>query len=162
MDSLVKLATPLRGVRFSGAVCLALTALFAAGAAHAALGGPYQSIAADGAVLHASIKMATRSVFEVHELTLPSGTAVREYATPAGVVFAVTWNGPSLPNLAQTLGTYFSDYTVAARTNSSGHRHLHYVTNDVVIDSGGRMRAFFGRAYLVGALPAGVSVTDLR
>jgi hypothetical protein len=164
-DPRVKLPRPFSRTCRSTAICLSfstLAALFAAGAAHASLGGPYESIAKDGATLHAAIKMETRSAFEVHELTLPSGTQVREYATPAGLVFAVTWNGPALPDLSQTLGAYFPDYTVAARTNPNGHRHLHYATSHVVIDSGGRMRAFFGRAYLVGSLPADVSVTDLR
>jgi hypothetical protein len=93
---------------------------------------------------------------------LASGTRVREYATPAGLVFAVTWNGPALPDLQQTLGTHFADYTMAAQTNPNGHRHLHYAGSDVVIESGGRMRAFFGRAYLKALLPAGVSATELR
>ncbi len=157
----MRLFSARRPAEFSIAAA-ALAALLAASAAHAALGAPYVSIAADGAALHASIKIEARSAFEVHELTLPSGTQLREYATPAGLVFAVTWNGPAMPDLQQTLGAYFTDYTAAAQTNPNGHRRLRYVSRDVVIESGGRMRAFFGRAYLPGLLPAGVSATELR
>jgi hypothetical protein len=165
MEFPVMLRKFFRGARRPSAVSVAsaaLSGLLAAGAAHAALGAPYESIAADGARLHASIKIEAHSAFEVHELALPSGTHLRQYVTPAGLVFAVTWNGPAMPDLHQTLGTYFTDYTTAAQTNPNGHRHLHYATRDVVIESGGRMRAFFGRAYLVGALPPGVSAAELR
>ena len=155
----------LRHSRFRAAAFAALAGcctFAASGAAQAALGGRYASIAADQAQLHASIKMTAHSAYEVHELTLASGTTVREYVAASGIVFAVAWTGPSLPNLQQTLGTYFADYRSAAQSRRGGRNHLSLERSDLSIEAGGHMRAFFGRAVLVQAVPAGVSSNELR
>jgi hypothetical protein len=144
-------------------LCAGLAAaVLLSGSAQAALGAPYASIETDQAESHASLKVTARANYEVHELTLPSGTLVREYVTTSGVVFAVAWNGPSKPNLSQLLGPYFADLSAAAQNNRSGHNHLDLSRSDLVIQAGGHMRAFSGRAYLVAAIPAGVSSDDLR
>jgi hypothetical protein len=130
--------------------------------AKAALGAPYASIEADQTALRASLKVTPHANYEVHELTLPSGTLVREYVTTSGIVFAVAWNGPAKPDLSELLGPYFADLNAAARTGRGGHNHLSLKRSDLVIQAGGHMRAFSGRAYLVAAVPAGVSIDDLR
>jgi hypothetical protein len=132
------------------------------GTSNAALGAPYTSIEADQTEMRASLKKTPHAGYEVHELTLPSGTLVREYVTTSGNVFAVAWNGPSKPNLSQLLGPYFADLNAAARTGRGGHNHLDLSRSDLVIQAGGHMRAFSGRAYLVAAVPAGVSSDELR
>jgi len=93
---------------------------------------------------------------------LPSGTLVREYSGADGYVFAVTWNGPFMPNLRQTLGRYFDVYVAAAKANRTDHRHLQIEQNDLVVQASGRMHSFAGRAYLPLALPPGVSPGDLQ
>lgn len=128
----------------------------------ASLGGPYASIAADQAHMRASIQVTTQSAYEVHELSLPSGTMVREYVSASGVVFAVAWNGPALPDLRQTLGTYFADFTSAAQSNHGGLHHMSLNRSDLSIQAGGHMRAFSGRAVLLQAVPSGVSNNELR
>jgi hypothetical protein len=128
----------------------------------AALGAPYDSIATDQARLEASMKVTPRSLYEVHELTLASGTHVREYASNGGTVFAVAWSGPTMPNLQQTLGGYFADYKAAARAKHGGHNHLAVRQDNLVIQASGHMRAFAGRAYLPQAIPPGVSIDELR
>jgi hypothetical protein len=140
----------------------AASALFASAAAHAALGAPYASVAADQVQLRASIKVTAQAGYTVHALTLPSGTIVREYVAANGVVFAVAWNGPSQPNFNTVLGSYFADLKSAASTGHGGRNRLDLERADLVIQSGGHMRAFFGRAYLVGAVPGGVSPDALR
>jgi len=155
----------LRHSRFRAAAFAALAgcgALAASGAAQAALGGPYASIGADQAQLRASIKVTAHSAYELHELTLPSGTTLREYVAASGIVFAVAWTGPSLPDLRQTLGMYFADYTSAVQSRRGGRNHLSLKRSDLSIEAGGHMRAFFGRAVLVQAVPAGVSSNELR
>lgn len=145
------------------AVALAATvALFASAAAQAGLGAPYASIAADQAQLRASTKVTVQAGYTVHALTLPSGTVVREYVAANGVVFAVAWNGPSQPNFNTVLGNYFADLQSAARAGHGGRNRLDLERSDLVIQSGGHMRAFFGRAYLVDAVPSGVSPDALR
>ena len=148
--------------RLTAAGALVATMLLQVAPAHAALGAPYTSIAGDQTTLGASIKATPHGGYTVHELTLPSGTLVREYSAPNGTVFAVAWNGPAKPDLSQLLGNYFGDFVAAAQTTPGARSHLNLSRSDLVIQAGGRMRAFFGRAYLVGSIPSGVSVDELR
>lgn len=148
--------------RLAPVIALAATAPLWVTAAQAALGAPYASIASDQATLAASIKATPRAGYTVHELALPSGTLVREFSNANGTVFAVAWNGPAKPNLNQLLGSYFSDFVKTAQTTPGGRNHVNLSRSDLVIQAGGHMRAFFGRAYLVGSIPDGVSSDDLR
>ena len=96
----------------------------------------------------------------MHELQLPSGTVLREYAA-GGNVFAVAWNGPTMPNLKQILGQYFPEFVAGVAAGPVNHRHLQLQRGDLIVQSSGRMRAFAGRAYLATHLPAGVSADDV-
>jgi hypothetical protein len=91
--------------------------------------------------------------YTVSQTTLDAGTTVREYVDASGVVFGVSWSGPFLPNLKELLGPYFDQMTSAQERQ----RQRPQVINqpDVVIQSGGHMGAFQGRAWLTGKLPAG-------
>jgi hypothetical protein len=131
-------------------------------AASAALGGTLQSVQADQAHLNATRRMASPTGYDVHELTLASGTVVREYVTASGTVFGVAWQGPVKPDLNQLLGTSFARVVAAGQTPHGGHRRLAIHAPDLVVDSGGRMRNFAGRAYLPGVLPASVSTGDIQ
>lgn len=148
------------GSSFAAAICCAAALLPAA--AQAGLGAAYSSIAADQAQMHASVKVTERAGYEVHELALPTGTTVREYVTGAGIVFAVAWNGPSMPNLRQMLGPYYADFKAAAQATPGSRNHLNLSRSDLKIQAGGHMRAFFGRAVLVGSVPTGVSSDELQ
>jgi len=132
----------------------------------AALGGDVSSVGADGARLKAQSRPATPQIgYSVQELQLPSGTIVREYVSAAGRVFAVSWRGPTKPNLAQLFGDYFQPYQAAAKAQPHGaatRRHFTVRQPDLVVESNGRMRAFFGRAYVPSLLPATVSVDDIK
>jgi Protein of unknown function (DUF2844) len=130
--------------------------------ATAALGEPEASVQADAAQLKGTVQVTAHASYRVHEIQLPSGTLLREYVGSDGKVFAIAWNGPAIPNLRQTLGQYFDNYVTAAKANRSGHHHLQIQQSDLVVQSSGHMRAFFGRAYLPPAVPGGVSVGDLR
>jgi hypothetical protein len=155
----------IRSIR-SRAVAIAPVAcafgLLCAPAAHAALGAPYASVAADRVKMKATVEVTPAAAYEIHALTLPTGTVVREYVSAGGTVFAVTWSGPFKPDLRQALGDYFSNYVAAAPSRFGGHNHLSVSTPTLVIQSNGHMRAFSGRAYLVKAVPAGVSIDELR
>jgi len=131
-------------------------------AAHATLGEPESSARADGEILRGSIQATDHGSYRVHEIQLPSGTLVREYSGADGSVFAVTWHGPFMPNLRQTLGRYFDEYSAAAKAAQTDRRHLRIQLDDLVVQASGHMRAFSGRAYLPHAIPGGVSVEDLN
>jgi hypothetical protein len=118
--------------------------------AAAALGEPETSVQTDAAGLRGSIKVTPHANYRLHEIQLPSGTRVREFA------------GPTVPNLRQTLGQYFDNYVTAAKAPHSGHHHVQIRESNLVVQAGGHMRAFSGLAYLPQAVPGGVNVGDLR
>jgi hypothetical protein len=131
-------------------------------ACQAALGGALDSVAADQSAMQASRRVADYSAYQVHELTLSSGTVAREYVTPSGTVFAVVWQGPRQPNLDQLLGVHFARLVEAEKAPHRDHRRLAMHAPDLVIDSGGRMRSFAGRAYLPTLVPSSLALEDIR
>jgi hypothetical protein len=130
--------------------------------AHAALGEPEASVATDVQQFQASVKSTLHASYRVHEIQLPSGTLLREFAVPGGNVFAVAWKGPAVPNLRQALGQYFDVYVGAAKLKRGGRTHIEVHQDDLIVQSGGHMRAFSGRAYLAQAIPAGTSTAELH
>ena len=149
------------------ALGLGLLGQAAAPLALAALGGDVSSVGADGARLRAQVRPGTSTAagYSVDELVLTSGTVVNEYISPAGRVFAVSWHGPIKPNLAQLFGTYFQSYQAGAKAeahNSATRRRFTVRQTDLVVESFGRMRAFYGRAYVPSLVPADVSVDDIH
>ena len=86
--------------------------------AAAALGEPETSVQTDVARLRGSITVTSHANYKLHEIQLPSGTQLREFAGLDGKVFAVAWNGPAVPDLRQTLGQYFDNYLTAAKAQS--------------------------------------------
>jgi hypothetical protein len=151
------------GIDFKGRCCVgALLVALVPRLACAALGEPESSISGDVQHLKGSIKSILRTNYRVHEIQLPSGTVLREFAAAGGNVFAVSWSGPAIPDLRQALGRYFDVYVTAAQAKQGGHRHLQIEQSEFVMQSSGHMRAFSGRAYLPQALPPGTSVDEIR
>lgn len=148
----------LKHFTLAGAILVALLPHLA----RAALGEPEATATNDAQQLAGSIKSTERTSYRVHEIQLPSGTVMREFAAAGGNVFAVTWSGPAIPNLRQALGRYFDGYVAAAKANRAGHHHFQIRQSDFVMQSTGHMRAFTGRAYLPQSLPSGTSVDELR
>lgn len=125
--------------------------------AGATLGGSAQSVVTDQSKLHAKRAVVDRRDYTVHEITSDDGTVVREYVTPAGKVFGVSWTGPTIPDLTQLLGAYSAEFQTAIRAKR-GRRSSAAVHNpDLVVESSGHMRAFRGRAYLNSMLPSGLT-----
>ena len=139
--------------------------------AHAALGGNAQSVQADQANMEAArtsarqMFAAVQSTYTIQSLTLPSGTVVHEYLSATGQVFAVTWQGSTMPDLQQILGGYMGGVADAVKTYRGQHPGIGPVslsTDNVVIQAGGHMGVYVGRAYLPSALPAGVALSDIQ
>ncbi len=126
-------------------------------AAHATLGQNASTVDSDQTHLRAVARAATtQSAYTVHLMTMPSGTLVREYVARNGIVFGVAWEGPTLPDLKSMLGASFDAYVAATATRRG--TPLAVSNSDLVIFSGGHLRAFSGYAYLPQAVPAGVDV----
>lgn len=131
--------------------------------ASATLGEGSASVETDRVSMKASLRMLPAAKYTVHEIQTPSGTKVREYVLPAGMVFAVAWQGPVMPDLRQTLGGYFDRYTAAAAAGKhASHRHIAVRESDLVVQSNGHMRSFSGRAYLPQLLPQGVAIEEIQ
>jgi hypothetical protein len=140
-----------------------LAAAFGPRLASATLGEPEITVQNDMVRANASIKSSQdRTSYRVHEISLPSGTSMREYVAPSGTVFAVTWTGPIHPDLRQALGQYFEPFVSAPREKFADRRHLQIQQGDLVVQLGGHMRALSGRAYLLSAIPSGVNIGDLH
>lgn len=148
-------------------ISLAAVCLLAPGLAQAALGETFQSTGAPtanapgGTSALASSRALPDAKFTVHETQAASGTTVKEFVSPSGVVFAITWRGPVMPDLKQALGRYFERYTAADNHNGGLHRRM-VNESDLVVQSSGRMRAFIGRAYVPQLVPAGVTVDQIQ
>ena len=130
--------------------------------AAATLGEDAGSVAVDQAQLQAGLKVSDTAKFSVHQLQLSSGTTINEYVSPAGMVFAVSWQGPSIPDLQQVLGRYFEEYVAVLKNhgNTGGARAMQQ--SGLVVQSGGHMRAYFGRAYVASMLPRGVAAEEIK
>jgi Protein of unknown function (DUF2844) len=130
--------------------------------AWAALGDSMASITSDSQALAAHPRVAQRAAFTVHEMQTPTGTVIREFVAPSGVVFAVSWRGPFKPSMPLLLGQYFGDYARAPRSPGSTRSHLVIEQPQLVVHAGGHMRSFAGIAYVPKLLPANVAETDLQ
>jgi uncharacterized protein DUF2844 len=128
----------------------------------AALGADVESIATDQLKLKGMAHVTSAQAYAVHEIQTPSGTLVREYVSPAGKVFAVSWRGPRMPDLKQTLGAYFQQYTSAPRAGPADRKHFAINLPDLVMQSSAHGRMYAGRAYVPGLVPQNVSVTDIQ
>ena len=89
------------------------------------------------------------------DTTLATGTHIRQYVSGQGLVFAITWSGPFLPELKVLLGKYFDLMEVeSARTPRAGRSHIAINRREVVINAGGHMRSFEGEAWIPAEMPA--------
>lgn len=97
--------------------------------------------------------------YSVSMVVMVSGTVVREYISPTNTVFGVGWEGPTMPDLRQLLGSSSSQLATIVGV---GGRALNMVTGDFVLHSGGHMRFFRGNAYIPSLVPAGVSTDAIN
>lgn len=133
--------------------------------ASAVLGAHVDSVQEDRVRLQAKERITPTWAYTIHELTSPMGTVVREYVSPGGRVFAVSWQGPFMPEMKQLLGSYFGQYLLAAqeqREHHLGRWSLNIHNPSLVVRSAGHMRTYSGQAYDPELLPARVSSDDLR
>ncbi len=140
-----------------------LAGLALAAPARAALGEPAASIPADQAALRARRATTARGAYVIERLVSTANT-VREYVAPSGVVFAVSWEGVSRPDLSVLLGAHAAEYRRALSQlgPAPGHRRRRVETGGAVVETWGHMRALRGRAYVPALVPAGVSLDEIR
>ncbi|HEX4676191.1 MAG TPA: DUF2844 domain-containing protein [Steroidobacteraceae bacterium] len=131
--------------------------------AFAGLGGDAASVDADIAKMKGQARATPVAGYTMSEITLPSGTVVHEFVSAEGKVFAVSWKGMAVPDLSQTLGTYFAEYKAAATaTPHASHHNLTVQQPDLVVRTGGHMRNWYGQAYVLSLLPPNFSLDDIK
>ncbi len=139
--------------------CLAAAALLLCGPARAGLGGDLESVRSDALAWNANHSHSALGAATLHSLVQPDGVTLREYVDAAGLVFAVAWEGPVQPDFLRLLGSHFPRYLEALRQPGRG---MGVNSPELVLESGGRMRAFYGRAWLPASLPTSLTGKDIR
>ena len=112
--------------------------------------------------MRAQLHETPRQGYSIKELSAPDGKTIREFVSPAGLVFGVAWQGPTMPDLQQLLGSYFGQLQSAARPRRQRGGPLVIQGKNFVLVSGGHMRSFRGFAYVPNLLPAGVPAEVVR
>jgi len=161
----LKSLTPLRATA-------AALVIVVSGSAHAQLGAtvaiaatgtssPSNTADATAPVLHQAANGAVRW----QESTDANQISVRQYVSSSGQVYAVSWDGPAMPDVAVLLGTWFDRYrqeASAALPNATGLHSSRVSGSDLMVETAVRLRNFNGRAWLPNALPAGVTAADIE
>jgi hypothetical protein len=149
----------------TSALCVAIAILVVPAGVSATLGRDASSVDADRVRMQgALIRIARDDAYTVHEMQSSSGTAVREYVSSTGTVFAVAWQGPWLPDLRQLLGPYFDDYQRALQApgKRKARGPLTIELPDLTVQITGHPRAFSGRAFVPRLMPLRVQAEAIR
>jgi hypothetical protein len=141
-----------------------LISLCFVGSAQATLGETAGSFESNRVVLKSVHKATTTQGAYTIQEDVSDAATIRQYISSSGVIFAVTWNGVSHPDLTSLLGSYYDEYSQALqkRTRTPGRRHVQIRGNRVVVEKWGHMRNLQGRAYVPGLLPSGVNLNEIR
>ncbi len=142
---------------------LAAAALATVTHASAGLGERAESIAADRTALGARpLGTVARPGYAIERME-SAAHEIREFVSPAGVVFGVAWDGVSHPDLSKVLASYAPEVQqAAAKPGASGRRRRVIRTARVVVETWGHMRSLHGRAWVPALLPRGVSADAVR
>ncbi len=131
--------------------------------AYAVLGDNAASILADQARMRGTLHSTDMKTYAMYEITA-SGTVVREYVSPAGLVFGVAWEGQFPPDFQQILGSYYEQTKQAAAQDQSSPRRAPIAidTPGLVFRQTGHPRSFHGITYIPQLVPGGVPASDIR
>jgi hypothetical protein len=147
------------------AVSIVALPLIFSQSASAALGGDFASVQADQAKMKGTLRSSQTQAYVVHEIASPNHNVVREYISGEGKVFGVAWTGQFRPDMRQLLGDYFdqvSQSVQAQKASQHGRRPISIKQPGFVVEMGGHMRAFTGRAYVPDMVPQGVRAEEVR
>jgi hypothetical protein len=163
----MKLRTSYEPAVCLGFILIALFLMMLPSAAWAALGDNASSVLSDQAHMKGTLRSVDNSAYVLHEITMPSGAKVREFASPAGVIFGVAWEGQMPPDLQQLLGPYYAQAQQASAQNSSEKRRSRGApvvinTPGLVFTQSGHVRRFHGQAYIPQLVPQGVQASNIR
>jgi hypothetical protein len=148
-------------MKLSRALLGSLAAVCVSAPALAGLGGDTSSVELDRVSMKAQLRVMPSVDYEVHEIQTPAGALIHEYVSAQGKVFAVTWRGPGLPDLAQLLGSYAAQLAQVQPRTHYNHHHLRIETPEVVMQSDAYLRSRSGRAWVPALFPQSLSPKDI-
>jgi hypothetical protein len=130
----------------------------------AVLGQPVASVRSDRERMRGEreIRSVAHHGYSVQEITAPDGGVVKEFVTPTGMVFAVSWQTRTMPDLQQLFGAYFAQFQQGSKAKAHRRRGVVVRTNQLVVESGGHMRAFRGRAYIPALVPSDMPLSAIN
>jgi len=134
-----------------------LTLMMGSVPAWASLGDDVSSVNADQNVLQGQIRIEVHTGYELHQITTPDGSIVKEFVSPQGRVFGIAWQGHGIPNLQQLLGSYATQLRQGQRTHVVPRRAVLIQGDDFILSSFGQFHFFRGRAYVPSLVPNNVS-----
>jgi len=155
---------PVAFTRIMVAMCLAVVGSIASEVpADAVLGESAATVEHDRLMLNGQ-RQSIPGVRYTVETIEAAGRVIREYVSPDGTVFAVVWRQQKgIVNLEQLLGAYYAEYSQAVLTQPRrSQRFRHVETEHAVIETGGRMGAVWGRAWVGSLLPSGISQDSIK
>jgi hypothetical protein len=135
-------------------VCISAPAL-------AGLGGDATSVESDRVSMKGALRVTPGVDYDVHEIQTPTGTVIHEYVSAQGKVFAVSWHGPGLPDLASLLGSYAAELAQTQPSTHYNHHHLRLATPAVVLESDAYQRSRSGRAWVPALFPQSFALKDI-
>jgi len=133
--------------------------------ASAELGGDTASVYRDMERMHGTVQLRNTQQYTIFEINGPTGTTVREFVGPDGIVFGIAWEGRFIPEMDQVLGTYFDQYSAAVKAVTGryfGRRHLDMRLPNLVFESNGHMGWYYGRAYIPESVPKETKLEDIH
>jgi hypothetical protein len=125
--------------------------------AWAALGDDVSSVDSDLRILGGERRILSNLGYSLHQITAANGSIVKEFVSPAGKVFGISWQGNSMPDLQQLLGSYMTEVQRAERTQTVRRRSVLIQTDDLVFYNIGHLRSFQGHAYVRSLVPGNVT-----
>jgi hypothetical protein len=131
----------------------------------AELNGTISSIDVDRDYVAGKVTANPRFGSTVYEITDRNGTIIREYASPAGRIFAISWEGRFMPEMKHFLGDLFEPYVSAMRSEHKTHNWRQPIlihTSNLTFENDGHMGWYYGRAYVESSVPGGFSIDDIR
>ena len=140
----------------------------------ATLGDNAASVLADQAQMKGTVTSVDNGAYVLHVITASTGAKVREYVSPAGAVFAVTWEGQFPPNFQQLLGPCFQQVQQAIQQQKAAEQTgdqqqsrrrrgpVYVATAGIVFSQNGHQHSFHGQAYIPQLVPQGVQTSDIR
>ena len=132
--------------------------------AWAVLGQATTTYPSNAASVFSAPMFAANNLYTMTAVTIDSGIVIKEFTRPDGLVFAVSWRGPVLPDLSSLLGTYFPVFMQANEEAwATGRRGspVSVAKDGLVVQASGRRPHFFGYAYVTHLTPSGVNIKDV-